>query len=304
MKRWAWLALAALALGALAGCGGNHENTDRDTLLASIGGLMTGWARQDSAYLDAFISADYAFDEQGKADHIAAIVADFPDLRNFRLVRQQVEIVSPNLASAQVEFTVQLIADVASLDQATATFAWVNSDNLLDQVWIKDFDGVWRLAAEYLKGSWVQDDTPVISSFSVQPGDQIPPGDTGPISAIGSAASPAERVTLWPDSVAAALFTPTFSFGFGSATYSGDITIRADALGEYSLAIIGQTDILGDPRMVGRLLQAEYIIVSTRAGRAFLGGKVVPGNRQSIFRRLRIHRAAGQHRDPKPGTAP
>jgi hypothetical protein len=304
MKHWTWLVLAALALSLLAGCGGGHENADREALLTSISGLMTGWARQDSAYLEAFISEDYAFDEQGKADHIAAIVADFPDLRNFRLVRQQVDIVSPNLASAQVEFSVQLFADVASLDQVTATFAWANSDNLLDQVWIKDFDGVWRLAAEYLKGSWVQDDTPVISSFSVQPGDQIRPGDTGPISAIGSAASTGQRVTLWPDSVAAASFSPTFSFGFGAATYSGDITTRTDALGEYSLAMIGQSDIPGNPLMAGRLLRAEYIIVSTRAGRAFLGGKVVPGNRQSIFRRLRIHRAAGKYQDPRPGTAP
>ena len=304
MKHWALLVSALVALSLLAGCGGNHENVDRDALLASIGGLMTGWATQNESYLQQFISADYAFDEQNKADHIAAIVADFPDMRNLRLVRQQVEIISPNLASAQVEFTVQLFTDVASLDQASSIFAWAPSDNLLDQVWIKDFDGVWRLAAEYLKGSWVQRDTPVISSFSVQPGDQIAPGDTGAMSAVGSAENAGERVTLWPSCDAAASFNPTSVFGFGAAEYAGDVTMRTDALGEYSLAMIGQTDILGNVQMVGRLLTAEYVVVSTRSGRAFLGGKVVPGNKQSVFRHMRIHRAAGKYREPRPGMTP
>jgi len=303
MKRWALLVLAALVVGGLVGCGGNDAG-DRGPLLTSVTGLMTGWANQNSAYLDAYISADYAFDEQNKDDHIASIVADFPDMRNFHVVRQELDIISPDLASVQVEFTAQLDADVASLDQLTSTYAWVNSRGLFDQVWIKDFDGVWRLAAEYLKGAWVQDDTPAMSHFSVQPGDQIQPGDTAPVSATGAASSTAQRVTLWPDCVAAASFSPSYDFGFGVATYDGDITTRTDADGEYSLAIIGQSDIVGDPRMVGRLLQAEYIVVSTRAaGRAFIGGKVVPGNRRSIFRRVRIHRAAGQVGSPRPGAA-
>jgi len=303
MKHWVLLITALLALGLVAGCS-DKEDPDLQRLIANVNSLMAGWATENELQLERLISADYAFDEQNKADHIAAIVADFPDLRNFRLVKQQVEVISPNLASVQVEFTAQLLADVAALDQAVEDFAWVPSYNVLDQVWIKDFDGVWRLAAEYLQGSWVLDDTPVISSFSVQPGDQIPPGDTGAFSSVASAASNTHRVGLWPSSDAAAYFDPEFVFGFRSATYQGDITVRTDAYGEYSFAMIGQTDVPGTPRMLGRSLRAVYIIVSDRAGRAIIGGKVVPGNKRSVFRRMRIHRAAGHYDQPQPGAAP
>lgn len=304
MKRWLLVALVLLGVAALAGCDRNEESADQRALLSSVAGLMTGWATQNPIYFERFISEDYAFDEQNKADHIASIVADFPDLRNFRLVRQQLAVISADLASVQVEFTADLFADIAALDNPTALMAFVPSDNLLDQVWIKDFDGVWRLAAEYLQGSWVLDDTPVINAFSVAPGDQIAPGNTGEFSAAASASSTALRVMLFPSSDAAASFDPTFAFGFGAATYVGEIVVRSDAFGEYSFAMIGQTDIPGSPRMVGRLLRAVYIVVSDRAGRAIIGGKVVPGNRQSLFRRVRIHRAAGQYKEPTPGTTP
>ena len=303
MKRWVMVVTALLALALFSGCN-DRQDPDREHLLASINGLMTGWVTENPTYLQRYTSNDYAFDEQNKADHIAAIVADFPDIRSLRVVRQQVEVVSPNLASAQVEFTAQLYADIAALDEPASILAWVASDNVLDQVWIKDFDGVWRLGAEYLQGSWVLDDTPVISSFSVQPGDQIPPGDTGAFSSVASAASNTHRVGLWPSSDAAAYFDPEFVFGFRSATYQGDITVRTDAYGEYSFAMIGQTDVPGTPRMLGRSLRAVYIIVSDRAGRAIIGGKVVPGNKRSVFRRMRIHRAAGHYDQPQPGAAP
>ncbi|HUT74042.1 MAG TPA: hypothetical protein VM221_04305 [Armatimonadota bacterium] len=302
-KRWALLVTALLALGLSGGCQ-DKDDVDRRRLLASVSGLMTAWAREDPALLERYISEDYAFDEQSKADHIAAIAADFPDLRDFRLARQQLEIISPNLASVQVEFSAQLLADVAALDHPTPILAWAPSVNALDQVWIKDFDGVWRLAAEYLQRSWVVDDTPVIGSFSVSPGDQIRPGDTGAFTAVASAASNSHRVALWPGCDAAQSFSPDFAFGFGVATYDGDITMRSDAFGEYSFAVIGQTDIPGSPRMLGRMLRAVYIVVSDRAGRAIIGGKTVPGNTQSVFRRMRIHRAAGRYREPRPGAAP
>jgi hypothetical protein len=302
MKRWLMVGIAVLALGMLAGCG-NDESSDTQALLTSVRGLMTGWATENPAYLQQYISEDYAFDEQNKADHIASIVADFPDIRNFRLINQRLDIVTSNIASVQVEFTASLFADIASLDEPTAILAWVPSDNTLDQVWIKDFDGVWRLAAEYLQGSWVRDDTPVIDFFSVAPGDRIAPGATGGFSATGSASSISYRVTLWPDSIAAAYFTPQFAFGFGVADYSGDITVRTDAFGEYSFSMIGQTDIIGNPRMVGRLLRAVYIVVSDRStGRAIIGGKTVPGNKQSIFRLMRIRRSVGQLKEPRPGA--
>ncbi len=302
MKRLLAVLMAPVLLGLVTGCG-HHGDADRANLLASVSGLMSGWVTENPIYLERNISADYAFDEQNKDDHIAAIVADFPDIRSVRVIRRQLEILSPNLASVQVEFTAELFADIASLDQPAPILAWVPNRNWLDQVWIKDFDGVWRLAAEYLQGSWVLDDTPAISSFSVSAGDQIRPGDTGPFSAAASAASSSYRVTLWPSCDAAASFDPLSDFGFGGATYDGEITVRSDALGEYSFSIIGQTDIVGSPHMVGRLLNAVYIVVSDRAGRAIIGGKTVPGNRQSLFRHLRIRRAAGQYREPRPGVA-
>jgi len=303
MKRGFALALVILAGLLLSGCDGNGGSSDRNALLASVRGLMTGWSTENPVFLEQYISQDYAFDEQNKADHIASIVADFPDIRNFRLVDQRLDIVSPNIASVQVEFTASLFADVASLDETLAIMAWVPSDNTLDQVWIKDFDGVWRLAAEYLQGAWVQDDTPVIDLFSVAPGDRIAPGATGSFSASGSASSIAQRVTIFPDSLAAASFVPDFAFGFGVADYSGEITVRTDAFGEYSFAMIGQTDIIGNPRMVGRLLRAVYIVVSDRStGRAIIGGKTVPGNKRSIFRHVRIRRAVPDLKEPKPGT--
>ena len=308
MKRCILVLVLALAVGLLTGCD-DDEDPDRRRLLSSIAGLMTGWATENPIYLEQFISEDYAFDEQNKDDHIAAIVADFPDLRNFRLVRQELDIIPPNIASVQVEFTADLFADVASLDEPAPILAWAASVNLLDQVWIKDFDGVWRLGAEYLQGSWVVDDTPVINTFSVDSGDQIRPGDTGLFSATASAASTAYRVVLWPSSDAADFFDPDFAFGFGSASYAGEIAIRSDAFGEYSFAMIGQTDVPGNPLMRGRLLRAVYIVVSDDpqalvAGRAIIGGKVVPGNRRSVFRRMRIRRAAGRYEEPTPGTAP
>ncbi|UCH34472.1 MAG: hypothetical protein JSV65_18415 [Armatimonadota bacterium] len=303
MKRWVPLLVVLLAVVLLPGCG-DDDDPDRRALLNSVNGLMTGWVQEDSRYLQLYISEDYAFDEQSKADHIAAIVEDFPYLRNLTFVRQHAQIVSPNIATVQVEFAADLLADIAALDYPTTIEAWVRTDNWFDQVWIKDFDGVWRLAAEYLQRSWVLDDTPVIDFFSVDPGDQIPPGDTGGFTASAYAGSTAHRVTLWPDSDAAAYFDPDYAFGFGSASYSGDITVRSDAYGEYSFAMIGQTDIPGSAQMLGRRLRAEYIVVSDRAGRAIIGGKTVPGNRQSIFRRMRILRAAGQREDPVPGATP
>jgi len=303
MKRWLVVVPVLLAVGLLGGCGGGG-NSDRDALLSSIRGYMTGWAQQNQSFLDAFVSPDYAFDEQNKADHIAAVVADFPDLRNLRVVSQTVDILSPNLASASVEFTALLNADIASLDQPTSIFAFVPSDNFLSQIWIKDFDGVWRLAAEFLSASWVRSATPVIELLSPLEGDHIAPGAIGAVSALGSAASNSLRVTLFPDSIAAASFVPTSVFGFGAVQYDGEITVRSDALGEYSLTMIGQTDAIGNPQMVGRSVRAEFIVVSTRAGRAYYGGKTVPGNRQSLFRYMRIRRAAGKYWQPKPGKGP
>jgi hypothetical protein len=300
MKRWLIVVPVLLAIGLLAGCGGGG-NSDRDALLSSVRGYMTGWARQSQSLLDAFVSVDYAFDEQNKADHIASVVADFPDLHNLQVVNQSVDIISPNLASAEVEFTALLNADIASLDQATSTFAFVPSDNFLSQIWIKDFDGVWRLAAEFLRASWVLSATPVINLLTPLDGDHIAPGAIGAVSALGSAADNSLRVTLFPDSVAAASFVPTSAFGFGALQYDGEITARSDASGEYSLSIIGQTDVIGNPQMVGRSLRAVFIVVSTRAGRAYYGGKTVPGNRQSLFRYMRIRRAAGKYYQPKPG---
>jgi hypothetical protein len=302
MKRWTLL-LVMLALGFLAGCGGGG-NPDQEALLASIRGYFSGWAQQNPALINAFVSADYAFDNQGKADHVAAIAADFPDMANFRLVRQTVDILSPNLASATVEFTMLLNADIASLNQPTSIFQFVPSDNFMSQVWIKDFDGVWRLGAEFLSASWVLSATPVINLLTPLDGDTIAPGAVGGVSALGSAASTGERVTLFPDSVAASSFVPTFSFGFGVADYRGEVTIRTDAFGEYSLSTIGQTDIIGSAKMVGRSLRSVFIVVSTRkVSRAFLGGKTVPGNKQSLFRYMRIRRAAGQYGQPRPGKA-
>jgi len=303
MKRWLIVVPVLLVVGLLAGCGGGG-NSDRDALLSSIRGYMTGWAQQNQSFLDAFVSADYAFDEQNNADHIASVVADFPDLRNLQVINQTVEILSPNLASATVEFTALLNADIASLDQPSSLFAFVPSDNFLSQIWIKDFDGVWRLAAEFLSASWVLRATPVINLLSPLEGDHIAPGAIGAVSALGSAADNSLRVTLFPDSIAAAAFDPTFAFGFGALQYDGEVTVRSDASGEYSLSVIGQTDAVGDPQMVGRALQAEFIVVSTRAGRAYYGGKTVPGNRQSLFRYMRIRRAAGKYWQPKPGKGP
>lgn len=305
MTRWAAALLLVLAVGLLPGCDDDDEaDLDRQYLLQSVSGLMTGWQTENPIYLERYISEDYAFDEQGKDDHIAGIVADFPDLRNFRVLRTWAQVVTPDLASVQVQFTAELLADIAALDEPTSILAWVRSDNMLDQVWIKDFDGVWRLGAEYLQSSWVLDDTPIITSFSVDPGDQIRPGDTGGFTSAASATSITHRVTLWPSSDAAAAFNPEYDFGFGSATYSGEVTIRSDAWGEYSFAMIGQSDIPGRPQMLGRTLRAVYIVVSDRAGRAIIGGKTVPGNKQSIFRRMRIRRAARQYREPIPGAAP
>jgi hypothetical protein len=303
MKRWLIVVSVFLAVGLLAGCGGDH-NSDRDALLSSIRGYMTGWVQENASFLNAYVSADYAFDEQNKADHIASIVADFPDLRDLKVVHQTVDLLSPNLASGTVEFTALLNADIASLDQPTSVFAFVPSDNFLSQIWIKDFDGVWRLAAEFLSGSWVLSASPVIELLSPLEGDQIAPGATGFVSALGSAANNSLRVTLFPDSIAAASFDPTSVFGFGAVQYDGDITVRTDALGEYALTMIGQTDAIGNTQMVGRSVRAEFIVVSTRAGRAYYGGKTVPGNKQSLFRYVRIRRAAGKYFQPKPGKGP
>jgi len=303
MKRWMLLLLVVLALGLFAGCG-DHGNPDRDAVLASMREYFSGWAQQKPTLIADFVSADYAFDEQNKADHVAAVVADLQNMANFRLVNQTVDIVAPDLASASAEFTALMDVDVSALDQPPGNFQFEPSDNSLSQVWIKDFDGVWRLAAEFTAAAWVKSATPVINLLTPQDGDQIVPGGVGAVSALGSASSTAQAVALFPDSIAANSFVPDSAAGFGAANYSGQVNIRTDAFGEYSLAMIGQTDMPGNPMMVGRSLRGVFIVVSTRAvGRAFLGGKTVPGNKQSLFRYMRIRRAAGQYKQPRPGKA-
>lgn len=303
MKRYVLCAAVGLLLVVLAGCGGGHD-TERDRLLDSVRALMAGWANQDSALLNRYVSLDYAFDEQGKADHIAAIEADFPDIRSFDLTGVHVELLGGGLATARVQFTAELYADISSLDQTSSIMAWAPSTNVLNQIWIKDFDGVWRLAAEYLELSWVRDNRPDITDLSIQSGDYFAPGHVAQFSAYAVERGSSYRVTLWPSCIASSLFDPDYMFGWGSATYSGEMTVRSDASGEYSFSIIGQSDATGNPRMLGRTLRAEYIVVSDTAGKSIIiGGKVVPGSKQSLFRHLRIRRAVGQYRQPHPSAA-
>jgi len=281
----AMCAVAAFAL-ALCGCGGGGKSPDEMRIERNFLALMRGWENKDLLPFELYISQDYAFDEQGKADHIASVQADFASISDFRLLSYDISVVSSGLARVHAKVTMLLQADVASLDSATAIIRSVRSDQVFEQAWIRDFDGVWRVGAEFVSRAWVLADTPDIFDFSVQPGDVFQARTTRAVAATAST-SAGLRATLSPDSLAAASFTPQSVFGFGSATYSGNFVVRSDAFGEYSFTFIGQADRLGQSTMVGRSLSATFIEVE-QIPVPSAQKKIVAGNRISMFRHLRI----------------
>lgn len=276
--------LLAFAL-ALCGCGGGGKSPDETRIERNFLALMQGWATEDLVPFDLYISQDYAFDEQGKADHIASVQTDFASISDFRLLSYDINMVSSGFAQARATVTMLIEADVSALDFPTPIVRWVRSDQVIEQVWIRDFDGVWRVGAEFVSRAWVLANTPSIFDLSVQPGDVFRAGTVRAVAATASA-SGGLRVTLQPDSVAAASFTPGSVYGFGSATYSGQFAVRPDASGEYAIVFIGQGDRLGQSTMIGRSLSATFIEVEQSAPSA--KKKISPGNRISMFRHLRI----------------
>jgi hypothetical protein len=272
---------------ALCGCGGGGKNPDEARIERNFLALMQGWANEDLLPFELYISENYAFDEQGKADHIAAIQADFAWISNFRLLGYSIDLASADLAYVRANATMQIYADVAALDYPQAIVQWSRSDQVLEQIWVRDFDGVWRLGAEFVSRGWVLGNTPSISDVSVQPGAVFLPGSTRAVYGLAVGGDDL-RVTLWPDSAAAAGFSPESVYGFGSASYSGNFVVRSDAWGEYAFTFIGQTDRLGQAKMVGRNLWATFIEVQQTLAPSAKKKNIIAGNRISMFRHLRI----------------
>jgi len=284
--------LGILAAALLAGCGGGGgKSADEARIEQNLLRLMQGWKFEDIQPFLLFISEDYAFDEQGKADHIASVEADFPFISNFTLAGYNIDVLSGQMASATVNVRFNLVADVSALDQPTSDFQQVSSAAVLEQVWVRDFDGVWRLAAEFTSRAWVLRDLPTIFDISVLPGATFRAGQIYDVFG-GARASSDLRITMFPDSVAAADFQPDSIFGFGVTTYSGDFLVSSAAVGEYAFAFIAQADRPGQPVMIGRALRANFIEVQQAAAAA--KKRVIPGNRISMFRHMRIKSATGQ----------
>lgn len=288
---------AVLAPLVLSGCGGGGGKSANEARIEqNLLRLAQGWKFEDILPFQLYVSEDYAFDEQGKADHIASIEADFPFISNFALAGYDIDVLSGQLASARMDVRFTLLADVSAVDNPTADYQQVAAASVIEQVWVRDFDGEWRVAAEFTSRAWVLRDLPTIYDMSVLPGATFRAGQTYDVS--GSARAGTDpRITIFPDSVAAEQdgFVPESAFGFGDVTYSGDFLVRSTALGEYAFAFIAQADRPGQATMLGRTLRANFIEVQQAAGAAPAAKKrIVPGNRMSMFRHLRIKSAAGQ----------
>jgi hypothetical protein len=293
-----------VAFGVLAGCGGGTESEESKAERAikkNILRLAAGWQYEDPGPFYAYYSEDYDFDEVGKEDHLQSIFDDFPYIRNWRLRTYEVDVVDATLALARMHFYMTFYADISALDQPDSFYAWVQSRNVLSQVWKRDFDGVWRVAAEYLSAGWVLGDSPEIGDFSVWSGDEFRAGWTYRISASADMPDSSYRVTLWPDCFAGEAFDPGSAYGWRGVSYFGDFMVRDDALGEYALSFIGQADRPPRTTMLGRRIDAVYIVVYGRSGEKRARQYRAPtGVRKSPFRLLRIHGSAGQSPRPEP----
>jgi len=301
--RRAGLLVVVGALAFLAGCGGGGGggSSVQDVIRTNLLRVAAGWQHQDTAPFYAYYSEDYDFDGLGKADHLQSIFSDFSSIRNFRVLKVSISVQSATFALARMDFSMQLFADIASLDQATAIEAWANSRNEISQVWKRDFDGVWRIAAEYLAAAWVLGDSSHIATNSVLAGDQFLAGTVHQVFATAFAPDASYRVTLYPDSFAASSFNPASTFGWQSADYSGDFTVSSTAFGEYAFSWIGQADRPPRTTMIGRRIDAVFIVVSTAAGQKPERHYRAPtGIRRSVFRMIRIHGSAGQNPFPQP----
>jgi len=305
MKRATWLSLA-VAVVLLAGCGGDddEQSSAERAIRSNLLRLATAWQYEDTGPFYTYYSEDYDFDEMGKDDHLQSIFADFPYIRDWHLSKYEINVQDSTYALVRMHFSMELYADVSSLDYPTTIERWVESKNEILQVWKRDFDGVWRVAAEYLAAAWVLRNSPDIRSLSVVSGDQFHAGSAYGISALGLTNSGSYRVTLWPDCYAADYFDPDYAYGWAAADYYGDFAVRDAAYGEYALSFIGQTDRPPEDTMVGRRIEAEYVVVYDSSGQKPVRQYRAPtGTRKSVFRLMRIHGSAGQtpREEPRPG---
>lgn len=302
--RGARLLAVALGLGLVLGCGGDDDREEprpEQQIRHNLLRLAAAWQNEDPGPFHAYYSEAYDFDEVGKQDHLDSIFEDFPYIRDWRLTGYNVDVVSADLALAEMHFAMSLHADISALDNPETVEEWVESRNVLLQVWQRDFDGVWRVAAEYLAEAWVMGDSPRINDFSVEPGDEFTAGLAHGISADAEMPDSRYRVTLWPDCFAAEGFDPEWADGWRGVGYYGDFVVRDDAWGEYALSFIGQADRPPGTTMIGRRIDAAYIVVVSRSGQKPARQHRAPtGVRKSVFRLLRIHGSADQNRCPEP----
>ena len=115
------LLAVAVGLGLLLGCGGGGEDEEsaaEKQIKKNLLRVAAAWRNEDAGPFYTYYSEEYDFDEVGKDDHLASIFEDFPYIREWRLTKYSVDMVSSNLALAKMHFTMSLYADVSALDQA------------------------------------------------------------------------------------------------------------------------------------------------------------------------------------------
>jgi len=275
-----------LVVGTLAGCGGGGGDS---ALGSNVNAVISGWRALDASRVAPYVSDSYYFNGTDRAGYLSGLAADFADIDSVTNTSYDVTSRDADHAWVEVHFVAYMYLDIASLDHEPI-YDVAYTRNTLRQLWIKDFDGEWRIIAEYLRSAYAVRNTPVLSDLSLTDGDSWRAGTSHLTWGTASADSTRYRVTMWVDLPAASTLPPA-NFGWGAVDFEGTVTVDPLADGPYAFSYIGQTDDPATIYMRGRTLRGVYLEIY---GAAFAGPrKPAPAAQvKSSLAPLRIRHAA------------
>lgn len=245
--------LAVMAALLAAGCGGSSGPAGLDSAIRAV---EEGWRDRDASRIAPYVSADYYFDGLDDSQYLSDLAAQFAEMDTVSMKGHEIEVSETGYAWVRMDFTAYARLDVAAMHITNPIYERAFISETMRQLWIKDFDGRWRLAAEYVLRGYALRDTPDISYVSLVDGDELRAGTSVTVYGTADSNNNDYRVTMWVDAFDQ---IGTGMFGWEQVDFQDVLTVPSTAYGPYAVSFVAQTDDPNASRMRGRTLESVYV---------------------------------------------